>query len=414
MRSNITGPLVFLVAGFALGNPDWGALSVDVDAPSVHVLAEVTLALLLFSDAARVNVSKLRDDIFFPGRLLGIGLPLSVVLGSLAAAWLFDDLSWALAFFVGATVAPTDAALSAQVINDKRIPMRLRRTLNVESGLNDGIVTPIVAFMLAVAASELGIADHNDSHGGGALLELAIGLIVGLSIGIGSAVLIVFGSRRRWIIPGGRRLATLAAAVASFALAVGFGGNGFIAAFVAGISFGALLDRDVVEVDDAVELPELLGEVLMLAVWFLFGAALVPIAVDNFDVSTLAFAVMSLTVIRMIPVAVSLLGAGLDRASVLFVGWFGPRGLASIVFALLAIEELGNAPVVERAVAAVSLTVLLSVVFHGVSAGPLGSRYVRSEHGEDGPGDDLRSRRSAHGSGASDGSGQRPGEIAPR
>ena len=253
-------------------------------------------------------------------------------------------MSWALACFVGATLAPTDAALSAQVINDKRLPMRLRRTLNVESGLNDGIVTPIVVFTLAVAASQLGVASHGSSAEQSALLELAVGVIVGLAVGIGAASLITFGSRRRWIIAGGRRLATLAAALASFPLAVAFEGNGFIAAFVAGIAFGARLDRAVVEVDDAVELPELLGEVLMLAVWFLFGAALVPVAIDNFDVWTLGYALMSLTVIRMVPVARLLMGSGLDRRSVLFVGWFGPRGLASVVFALLAVEELGARP----------------------------------------------------------------------
>ena len=156
-RWNITGPLVFTVFGFVLANLDWGPLTVDVEAPTVHLLAEVTLALLLFADAARVNLTSLRHDAGLPARLLGIGLPLTVLLGSLAAAWLFQDFTWALAGFVGAALAPTDAALSAQVINDERIPTRVRRTLNVESGLNDGIVTPIVVFTLAVAADELGV-----------------------------------------------------------------------------------------------------------------------------------------------------------------------------------------------------------------------------------------------------------------
>ncbi|MEU4292590.1 cation:proton antiporter [Kribbella sp. NPDC026596] len=399
-RLNITGPLVFAVAGYALGNPDWGPLSVDVEAPSVHRIAELTLALLLFSDAARVNLSRLRRDIRLPGRLLAIGLPLSVILGSLLAAWFFDDFTWALAGFVGATLAPTDAALSAQVINDSRIPMRLRRALNVESGLNDGIVTPVVTFTLAVAAGQLGIEgdDGTPDHGGGALLALAVGLLVGLAVGTASARLMTVGSRRRWMGTGARRLGTLAAALSSFGLAVAFSGNGFIAAFVAGIAFSAALDEATVDADDTVELPELLGEVLALAVWFLFGAALVPIAVHNLDLALLAYAVLSLTVVRMAPVAVSLLGAGLDRRTVLFVGWFGPRGLASVVFALLAVEELGTTPLVERAVAVVALTVLLSVVLHGVTAGPLGGRYVHLEQAGEAPGAGPRSRRLAHGS----------------
>ena len=192
--------------------PTWGPLLVDVATPSIHRLAELALALLLFADAARVNVSQLRRDIAFPGRLLGIGLPLSVVLGSLVAAVMFDDFSWALAGFVGATLAPTDAALSAQVINDERIPLRLRRALNVESGLNDGIATPIVVFTLAIVAAEIGVTSHAEPSGGGALVELALGVVVGVVLGFGSARLITTGSRRQWIVAGGRRMATLAAA----------------------------------------------------------------------------------------------------------------------------------------------------------------------------------------------------------
>jgi NhaP-type Na+/H+ or K+/H+ antiporter len=398
-RMNINGPLVFLVAGYVLGNPDWGPLSVNVEAPSIHLLAEVTLALLLFADASRVNVSRLRRDLRFPTRLLGIGLPLSVLLGSLLAAWLLEDLTWALAGFVGATLAPTDAALSAQVINDGRIPVRVRRVLNVESGLNDGIVTPLVAFTLAVAANQLGVGGDAHAGGGGALLDLAIGVGGGLAIGLGSAILITTGSRRRWITTGGRRLGTLAAALSSFAVVLAFDGNGFIGAFVAGMVFGARLDVQVVDLDTADELPELLGEVLALAVWFLFGAALVPVAFSHVDLPMLVYALLSLTVVRLVPVALSLLGSGLDRRTVLFMGWFGPRGLASVVFALLAVEELGETPLVLSAVGAVSLTVLLSVVLHGLSAGPLGSRYADLEKQQDDPSGAPRARRPGVGTG---------------
>ncbi len=394
---NITGPLVLLVAGYLLGNPSWGPLAVDVDAPSVHLLAEVTLALLLFADASRVNVAQLRRDAAFPARLLGLGLPITILLGALAAALLFDDMSWALAGFVGATLAPTDAALSAQVVNDDRIPMRLRRALNVESGLNDGIVTPLVVFTLAVVATDLGLEDHGHDGVAGALLELALGVVVGLAVGLGSAVVIGLASRRRWVGDGGRRLATLAAALTSFALAGAIDGNGFIAAFVAGIAFGAAVPKEL-DVGELGELPELIGELLALAVWFLFGAALLPVAFDHFSVSTLAYALLSLTVIRMVPVALALTGTGMDRPTVLFVGWFGPRGLASVVFALLAVEELGETSSIGQAIAVVALTVLVSVVLHGVSAGPLGGRYVRAEADVPGAavGDAPRARRVGH------------------
>jgi NhaP-type Na+/H+ or K+/H+ antiporter len=288
-RVNVNGPLVFLAAGYALGNPDWGPLSAAVGAPSIHLLAEMTLALLLFAVAARVNVSEFRADIY--------------------------------------------------------LLARQRRLLNVESGLNDGIVTPIVAFMLAVAASQLGIASHGDSAGGGALPEVATDVAVGLAVGLGSAFLISFGSRRHWVMTGGRRPAALAAALSSFALTVALDGNGFIAALVAGISFGAERDQEVA---------------------------------------------------RCVPVAISLLGTGLNQRTVLFVGWFGPPGLPSIVFALLAVEELGETAEIGTAIAAVSFTVLSSVVLHGMSAGPLAGLDVRDEQGHDEPGDAPRSRRRGH------------------
>ncbi len=387
-RHDITGPFVFAAAGYVLANPDWGPLTVDVDTASVHVIAEVTLALVLFSDASRVNVAELRRDLAIPVRLLGVGLLLSVILGSVLAGWVLGGLPWALAGFVGASLAPTDAALSVAVINDERIPLRPRRALNVESGLNDGIATPIVVFMLAVAASQLGIVSESESfEAGTALRELGGGVIVGIALGIVGAMLISAAARHNWIEIGGRRLATLAIAIAAFAVALAFDANGFIAAFVAGIAFGALLDRKVVDLETATELPELGGELLALVVWFLFGAILVPLAFEHLDWRTVLYAFASLTIIRMLPVALSLVRSGLDRPSIAFIGWFGPRGLASVVFALLAIEELGETlPEVNQAVATVVLTVLLSVVLHGITARPGGRRYVESEqHQPDGP-----------------------------
>jgi NhaP-type Na+/H+ or K+/H+ antiporter len=381
-RHNITGPLVFAVAGYLLANPEWGPLDIDVEAGSVHVVAEVTLALVLFSDASRVDVTELRRDVWLPARFLAIGLPLSVAFGSLLAA-VFFDVPWALAGFIGAALAPTDAALSAQVINDERVPMRLRRVLNVESGLNDGIATPIVTFMLAVAASQIGVERHSASYEAGqALRELGGGVVVGLIVGFAGAALLVIASHHQWIAPGGRRLATLAVAIASLTAALAIDANGFIAAFVAGITFGAWLNHSEQAAKEVGELPELGGELLALVVWFLFGATLVHVAFDVLDGALVVYAVASLTIIRVLPVALCSVRAGLDRPGVMFIAWFGPRGLASVVFALLAVEELGQAsPAVQQAVAAVSLTVLLSVVLHGVTAGPAGRRYAQIEDG---------------------------------
>ena len=395
-RHDITGPFVFAVAGYLLANPDWGPLTVDVDTAAVHIVAEVTLALVLFSDAVRVNLAELRRDLAIPVRLLAIGLALSVILGGLFAGWMLAGLPWALAGFVGAALAPTDAALSVEVINDEHVPLRLRRALNVESGLNDGIATPIVVFMLAVAASQLGMVNESVSLEIGATLrELGGGILTGIGVGIGGASLISTAARRGWVTNDGRRLATLAVAVAAFAAALAFDTNGFLAAFVAGIAFGAVLEDTVVDRDEATELVALGGELLALIVWFLFGATLVPLAFEDLDGRTVVYALASLTVIRMLPVAVSLWRSGLDRPSVVFIAWFGPRGLASVVFALLAMEELGETtPAVRRAVATVALTVLLSVVLHGLSARPGGRRYVQSEEHRPGTEAAPRSRPS--------------------
>ncbi len=384
-RYDVTGPITFTFAGYLLGNPDWGPLDIAVGTSSLHTIAEVTLVLILFSDAARVHMAELRRDVALPTRLLGIGLPLSVILGGLIAAALLDALPWALAGFLGAALAPTDAALSAQVIGDERIPMRLRRGLNVESGLNDGIATPIVTVMLAIAASQIGVITESEAFEAfAALRELAIGVVVGLGFGWLGARLIALATTRHWVAPGGRRIAVLALAIGAFATTLAADGNGFVAAFTAGIVFGTTLDRRTTDLERSTELPELAGQLLALVVWFLFGATLVPIGLEYVDLPILVYAVASLTVVRMIPVGLAMYRSGLDRPSVVFLSWFGPRGLASVVFALLAIEELGETSVlVNEAVATVSITVLLSVILHGVSATPGGRRYAQREQQEE-------------------------------
>ena len=380
-RHNVTGPLLFTAAGYLLANGDWGLLDVDIDTSVIHGVAESALALVLFSDAARINGGELRRDLGLPVRLLAVGLPLSILAGTLLAGWLFGGLAGGVALLVGASLAPTDAALSAQVIEDERIPLRLRRALNVESGLNDGIATPVVTVALAAAAATLAGATHSESwEVTTAIRELGVGALVGAALGIGGALAINTSARRGWIAPGGRRLAALAMAATSFTLARALEGNGFIAAFAAGLAYGAVLDRAQTDLDRSAELPELGGELLGLVVWFLFGAALVPLAVEAMDGAMLLYALLSLTVVRMVPVAIALLRSGLDRSSVVFMAWFGPRGLASVVFAVLAVEELGEgSAVTDRAIGAIVLTVLLSVALHGVTAGPGGRAYVRRE-----------------------------------
>ncbi len=378
-RHNVTGPLVFTAAGYLLGNTDWGVLTIDVDTSVIHGVAEATLALVLFSDAARVNGGELRRDLGPPVRLLAVGLPLTILAGTLLAGVVFGGLAGGVALLVGASLAPTDAALSAAVIEDGRIPLRLRRALNVESGLNDGIATPLVSVGLAAASAALvGATRSEGAQVASALRELGLGAVIGLGVGVLGAFAINAAARRDWIAPGGRRLAAFGLAVAAFTLARAVEGNGFIAAFVAGLAYGATLDRSRTDLEQSAELPELGGELLGLVVWFLFGAALVPVAIASIDATVVLYALASLTVVRMVPVAVALVRSGLDRDSVVFLAWFGPRGLASVVFAVLALEELGEgSAVTDRAIGAIVVTVLASVVLHGLTAGPGGRAYVR-------------------------------------
>lgn len=365
-RADLTAPIVFTVVGIALG---WSGLVSAPSAPEqLRPLVEVTLVWVLFSDAARIPVRALRDDAAAYLRLLGIGLPLTVLLGWGLATWMFPALDVWVALVIAAALAPTDAALGVAVVTNPVVPSRIRRLIAVESGLNDGIATPVVLIAVAGAASAEGVA--NVPGLGDALAELAIGALGGVVIGAGSGWLLRWARRRGWVDESFAGIAVLALAVVAYTGAHALHGNGFVAAFCAGLAFGATAGpRGLAEL---VFVEETSGLVSLL-VWLAFGAIVVPVATDLRLPATWAYAVLSLTVVRMAPVALSLLGARMDRGTVLFVGWFGPRGLASLVFALIALEELG--PAADEAIAVIAATVFLSVVAHGVSAAPLAARY---------------------------------------
>lgn len=384
-RLDLTGPIVFVAAGLLLCNGPWAVVDVSIESHAVHRLAEVTLALLLFADAARINPQDLRHSSGLPTRLLAIGLPLTFALGAGLAAGLLTDLPWELAALLGAVLAPTDAALSASVVSDESLSQTVRRSLNVESGLNDGIATPVVTALIAAAATLVGVGaveDTASAPGVGALVDLVGGVVIGALIGYLGGVVITRARAAGWIAPGGRRIAVLSLAVLAFLVAEEAGVNYFVAAFVAGFAFRAGTGEDD---EEATELPELVGRVLALAVWFVFGAGLLLDGLELVDWGIALYAVLSLTVVRMVPVALSMIGAEFSRSTTLFIGWFGPRGLASVVFGLLIVEEL---PVddsrVQTVLSTIVLTVLLSVVAHGVSGRPLTAWMRRQEPSSDG------------------------------
>ena len=367
-RADLTAPIVFTAVGAILAAT--GLVGSRSASHEIQALVEVTLVWVLFSDAARVRVHDLRRDLGPVLRLLGLGLPLTVLAGWGLAMWLAPALGAWPALLVGAALAPTDAALGVPVVTNPAVPSRVRRVITVESGLNDGIVTPVVMVAIAGAAAE---GASGSSGVDGALAELALGVAVGVAIGGAGGGLLGWARRRNWAAEDFAGVAVLALALLAYLGSLAVDANGFVAAFCGGIAFGAAAGRRGRA--EMTFLEQTSGAVSLL-VWLAFGAIAFPIVVDRLNWTLLLYGVLSLTLVRMVPVALSLLGTGIDRDTVLFVGWFGPRGLASLVFALLALEELG--PAADEAVAVIAVTVLLSVFAHGLSAAPLAERYGRA------------------------------------
>jgi NhaP-type Na+/H+ or K+/H+ antiporter len=368
-RFEITAPITFVVVGLLLTHEPLAFLAVTPSKELIKELAEFTLALVLFSDASRVGLHELRVDAGLYLRLLGVALPLTIGLGTLLAFALDSSSGIWLALLVGAALAPTDAALGASMMTNPAVPARIRRLINVESGLNDGIATPFVSVALAGAAT----AGQASGHGpAAAVAELAVGVLVGIAVG-GVGGLLVNGARKRgWIAEGFAGAALLGLAVCAYASAVALHGNGFIAAFVGGLAFGTTAGR---RGQPLIPFVEETGALVSLLVWLAFGAVAVVPAVDVLNWQIVLYAVLSLTVIRMVPVAAVLVRSGLDRATIALLAWFGPRGLASVVFCLLALEELGS-PAAHHAAAVITITVMLSVLAHGATADPLATRYA--------------------------------------
>ncbi len=370
-RADLTAPIVFMAVGAVLAGA--GAVDGPAAPETVKPLVEITLVWVLFSDAALLRVQDLRADVGMCVRLLAIGLPLTVLAGWGLATWLFPSFGVWLALLVAAALAPTDAALGVPVVTNPVVPSRVRRLITVESGLNDGIVTPVV--MLAIAGAASAEALQESTGMGDAAVELLIGAGVGTAVGAGGGWLLRRARRARWASEEFAGIAVLALALLSYVASTSLTGNGFVAAFMGGLAFGATAgQRGPAEL---LFLEQASGLVSLL-VWLAFGAIAVPIVLEGPDAPTLLYAVLSLTLVRMVPVALGSVGSRLDRETVLFIGWFGPRGLASLVFALLALEELG--PGAHEAVSVIAVTVFLSVLAHGVSAGPLAARFGRRQH----------------------------------
>ena len=367
----ITGPMVFTTIGLLVGADTLGLVDPTVSSEAVKLLAEATLALVLFGDASRIDLRALRDEVSIPARLLGLGLPLTLVAGFGAGLVLLGALSWPEALLLGVILAPTDAALGQAVVTLPRLPSRVRQGLNVESGLNDGICVPLFFIVLALAQADAGKVSDVAAFRLVAE-EIGYGIVGGIVAGVLAAAVVVVGRRFRLVDDQWLQVVPVAAAVLAYSLADGLGGSGFIAAFVGGMVFGGLRRRSGGEVGYLIEE---LGGVLNAVTFIVFGAVMLGPALGDLTLAIAAYAVLSLTIVRMLPVAIAMHGTGARRPTVGFLGWFGPRGLASIVFAVI-LTETGGLPHESMIVTTVVITIALSVLAHGLTAAPLADRYA--------------------------------------
>ena len=366
----LTAPMIFAVAGMVVSLLAPVASEGLVEDESVLLLAEITLAILLFTDSTRINVGQFIREASLPARLLGIGMPLTILAGALAAAAVFPGLNLAEAAILATVLAPTDAGLGVAIVNSPRIPVRIREALSVEAGLNDGLSMPFLMLFIAIASE----ATLGQSWIGYALQQILGGAAVGLAVGFVGGWLIQQAAARHWVDEAFEQVALVSLAIGSYAVAGLVGGNGFIAAFVAGIGVSA--SRSAAG-DRLVPFSDSWGGILAFAVFFLFGMMVGPV-LGSTQLPWLLYAVLSLTVIRMLPVAISLIGTRLRPGTVLFLGWFGPRGAASVVLGMIFLAESTETPGEPIIAAVVAVTVLLSILAHGLSAAPGIDLYARA------------------------------------
>lgn len=365
-RMPISGAIVFAAFGFMLGPIGLKLLNMDINAESLRSFAELTLALVLFTDAANAHLGILKKNVRIPVCLLLVGLPLTILFGFGAGVLIFNGLSLFEIAILATILAPTDAALGKAVVTNKAVPMKIREGLNVESGLNDGICVPILFVFLALAANT------NTTEGPPMLAlklvskEIGIGVVSGIGLTIVGIWLLTLFAKRGWITETWHQVPVPAMAVICFAVAQWLGGSGFIASYVGGLVFGGIEKGHKYKLLLAAEAT---GDTLALITWVIFGAAVIGQSISFFSWQIVLYTLLSLTLIRMVPVFLVLAGTNLRMDEKLFIGWFGPRGLASVVFAVIVLnKDLPGGSVIAMTAAC---TIVMSIIAHGLSANPL-------------------------------------------
>lgn len=366
----ITLPMLYTLFGLFVGLLFAGLVTLSVDDPLVHLIAELTLVLVLATDASRIKLKSLFRFHSLPLRLLGIGLPLTIVLGAVVAFILFGQLGIWGAAILAVILAPTDASLGQSVVENPKVPVRIRQALNIESGLNDGIAMPFLILAVSLEVSS------EFALGNGYFLRLVavqigFGLLVGVVMGYLGARYIHWGLKSGWMSSNFQKIGWLALVLLTYGLAEFIGGNGFIAAFVFGFTSGNTTSQE--ESDSLYKFAEVENTLFMLVTYIIFGMVLLVPALKGFNLTIALYALLSLTVVRLLPVAISLIGTRLQPVTMLFLGWFGPRGIASILYVLTILDEdLATKEIIFNVV---MITVFVSVLAHGISAMPLANWY---------------------------------------
>ncbi|WP_371372302.1 cation:proton antiporter [Thalassotalea aquiviva] len=371
-KSPITAPMFFLAAGILFSFI--GLFDVHVEMGLIKTLAELTLIIILFVDASLIKFDKLGQALSgIPTRLLAIGLPLTMILGSVIGSLLFPHWSIWLIVLIALILSPTDAALGQAVIKSEKVPKNIRDSVSIESGLNDGIALPPILVCIAALSAPDGMLPEGGNWFNYLFLQLTLGPLIGALIGWGGGKAIEFASKRDWMAPTFQQLSSVSLAIVAFAFAELFHGNGFISAFFAGLIL-AVQTKDIRH--RIQEFGEAEGQLFSLSIFFLLGLVAVPTFFPYWNMQTFIYALLSLTLIRMLPVFLSLQGTQLSTSKKLFVGWFGPRGIASVLYLLIVIAELGSTGY-EEALSVVVLTVILSTFLHGISATFLTNKISR-------------------------------------
>jgi len=368
---NISGPMVFTTVGILISPLVFGFGAVNIKGEPVQIIAEVTLILVLFGDASALNLKRLKKQWEMPVRLLVIGLPITIVFTTFAAKLFFPDESMIYLLLLALVLAPTDAALGKAVVTDKKIPENIRSSISVESGLNDGFVLPVLLAVITILISDATTKGQINESLVYIAQQITFGAIIGTIVGFFGAKISTWVIKRKWMDNNYENLVPIALAISSYYLAEYSGGNGFIAAFFSGLFLGNYNEELRGHVANFVESE---GELLIMISFLVFGISFIPATIEYWDLSVLIFSLLSLTVLRMIPVAISLIGKS-KFSTMLFIGWFGPRGIASILYVLIIVGKINTIEGHEKIFAVITLTILLSIFLHGLTAKPFANLY---------------------------------------